>query len=104
MKSLLIALLLAIFSFEAAFVVSGEHMAAANRLEILQAAAAASAPDQRDLHAAGLNLTNAVDELSDYLPAELSIARAPFIAPLAPLPAKIFLSIVLPTITPPPRA
>ena len=104
MKILLIALLLAIFSFESAFVVSGEHLAAANKLEFIQAAASSDATDQLELHDAGLNLSNAVDELSDYLPAELSIARASFITPPAPVSAKIFLSIVLPTVKPPPRA
>ncbi len=104
MKNLLIALLLTIFSLQATFVTLGHHVAATNQLEAAQTLAAMDVSDPLDLDADGLKLSNAIDELSDYLPANLSIAPAAFIAPLAPAPAPVLLSIVLPTNKPPPRA
>lgn len=101
MKSLLIALLLAIFSIQAAFVAVSEHVPVTTSVETHANAQTSPASDaEADL----LQASTAIEALSDYLPTALSFAGATFTAPTSRQSTQVLLSIDLPRITPPPRA
>lgn len=101
MKNLLFAFLLAIFSFQGAFAAVGEDLVVAVSAEHSQVSLAIGSPDDGVDH--GLEVACDVEELSDYLPADLSIPQTIYPVPTRHLPCVAFLSIKLPTIEPPPR-
>lgn len=100
MKNLLIALLLVIFSFQGATVAiggDGAGVAYAQQAAVVIDDAASAEADE-------LNVSAAIEELSDYLPADLAFAQGLYPAPTRPEPAVRFLSVLLPATEPPPRA
>jgi hypothetical protein len=104
MKNLLIAFLLAIFSLQAAAVAVGEMLPPAAKVEHHHAAAAADLAQQLDAVADEVEVSSpAIEALSDYLPAELSIPKYVFNAPYCPVGDAVVRSIHLPKIQPPPR-
>lgn len=105
MKNLLIAILLAIFTLQATVVAVGAHGQATAQVERLVAASGNDTLDHTLIaDDDGRDVSAAIEELSDYLPAELFIPPGTFIAPFVPLAEPVLLTISLPNSTPPPRA
>ena len=102
MKILLVALLLAIFSFQAGVVAVSDHVSAAGAQHTL-ADAGAHTTDSIDVDEDESKRSSAIEELSDYLPAGLTFPRASFTTPLSRPAAVCLLSVDLPQIKPPPR-
>lgn len=102
MKNLLIALLLVIFSFQGATVAIGGDGAGVAYAQ--QAAAVIDDVADADADTDELNVSAAIEELSDYLPADLAFAQGLYPAPTRPEPTVLFLSVLLPAAEPPPRA
>ncbi len=100
MKNLLIAVLLAIFSIQAAMV------AVSGPTPVVFSTQADAGPDMVSQQAAESDRAlsaSAIEELSDYLPATLSFGKATFTAPPSLPVTLMLLSIDLPRIEPPPR-
>lgn len=103
MRNFLIALLLAIVSLQATVVAVSDYRAATKHSQHMLAHASAHLSEDLDLDADKLKASAAIEELSDYLPADLPVPRAARIAPPS-RPAELALrSIYLPGIKPPPR-
>ena len=103
MRNLLIAFLLAIFSFQGAIVASGDNVVSASQLESRHASTSIEFVDHVDAAADGLKVSSTIEELSDYIILDLSISQARYPVTAQLLTHVSFLSINLPTIKPPPR-
>lgn len=103
MKSLLVALLLAIVSLQAAFAAVGDYATATAKHEQTISRAVTCQADEIAIDTDALKASAAIEELSDYVIAFLAVPHAVSI-PLPPDPsASAFASIHLPGSKPPPR-
>jgi hypothetical protein len=101
MKNLLIVFLLLIFSFQGATVAIGKEVAVASQLENQHASTVIKSVDVDDV-ADDLKVSSTIEELSDYIVFDSSIAQAPHSVTTQLLASVPFLSITPPTLKPPP--
>ncbi|MFS0758014.1 hypothetical protein ABC383_25450 [Noviherbaspirillum sp. 1P10PC] len=101
MKNLLIVFLLLIFSFQGATVAIGKEVAVALQLENQQASTVMKFVDV-DNDTDGLKVSSTIEELSDYIVFDSSIAQALHSVTAQRMASVPFLSIILPTLKPPP--
>lgn len=105
MRNFLIALLLAIVSLQATVVAVSDYGVATSHTQQLHAYGAAHLSEDVDLDVDDdkLKSSAAIEELSDYLPADLPVPRATRIAPPSRPAELALMSIYLPGSKPPPR-
>ncbi len=103
MRNLLIAFLLAIFSFQGAIAATGDEVAFVAQLESRHASTGAEFVGHVDDDAEGLTVSSTIEELSDYVVLDLSLSEARYPVAAQRMASVSFLSIKLPIIIPPPR-
>lgn len=103
MKTLLVAFLLAIVSLQAAFAAAGDFATATTKLEQTYARTVTDLPEEVAVDTDTLKTSAAIEELSDYVIAFLSIPRVITIPTPSDPTALAFASIHLPGTEPPPR-
>lgn len=102
MRNLLIVFLLLIFSFQGATVAIGEEVAVDSQVEKQHASTVIKLVDHVDDDTDDLKVSSTIEELSDYVVFDLSIAQARHPVTAQLLAGVPFLSITLPTLKPPP--